>query len=364
MAAAAGVLKNELNDNWAEYFSPRMAVRQDLDFLRANLSGIHTLEFSLSAGAPQAIAEPAYLERLDAFVNWLETQPEVVHVYSIADTFKRLNQNMHGDDPAWRRLPADRETAAQYLLLYELSLPMGLDLTDRVNFDKSAARVTGTLGDISTRQLADLQTRAQNWLRHNAPPEMFHEGSSASVMFAHIGRRNAVSMLQSTAVALLLIAGSLALVYRSLAAGVASLLVTALPALAGFGLWGLLVGRVGVGLSVVSGMIIGIVVDYTIHFLSKFLQAERELGLDGRDATRYAFGTVGLALVVTTVVLCVNFALLGLSDFAMNAQMGVLTAGMILLALAANLLVLPPLLLVLRREAPTPVIPRITHDST
>lgn len=350
--SVAGLFRNELNDNWAEYFSARTPVRQDIDFLNANLSGIHTIEFSLASGETQGVADPDYLALLEAFTRWLEAQPEVRHVYSIVDTFRRLNQNMHGDDPGWRRLPADRETAAQYLLLYELSLPMGLELTDRVNFDKSAARVTATLGNVSTRELLDLQRRAQDWLARHAPPGMGHPGSSASVMFAHIGQRNAVSMLQGTALALVLIAGSLALVYRSWIAGAASLLVMALPTLAGFGVWGLLVGRVGVGLSVVSGMIVGIVVDYTVHFLSKFADAQRE-GHDPPGAVRYAFGTVGLALVVTTVVLCVNFGLIGLSDFAMNAHMGILSAGMILLALCANLLVLPPLLLVLGFKART-----------
>ncbi len=60
---------------------------------------------------------------------------------TLSDVFQRLNKNMHGDDPDWYRLPQDRELAAQYLLLYEMSLPYGLDLNNQINVDKSATQV-------------------------------------------------------------------------------------------------------------------------------------------------------------------------------------------------------------------------------
>ena len=94
------------------------------------------------------ISNPAYLRDLDRFTAWLREQPEVTHAFSYTDVVKRLNKNMHGDDEVWYTVPETREMAAQYLLLYELSLPYGLDLNDRISIDKSATRVTASLGNL------------------------------------------------------------------------------------------------------------------------------------------------------------------------------------------------------------------------
>ena len=103
--------------------------------------------------------------------------------------------------------------------------------------------------------------------------------------------------------------------------------------------------EIGLSLSLVAGMTFGIVIDDTVHFLSKYLRARRENGLDAPDAVRYAFRTVGRALVVTTVVLIVGFSVLATSSFEMNSGMGLMTAIIIAIALSTVFLTLPPLLM-------------------
>ena len=110
------------------------------------------------------------------------------------------------------------------------------------------------------------------------------------------------------------------------------------------------VGQVGLALSVVTGMTLGIVVDDTVHFLSKYLRARREKGLDAEDAVRYAFSTVGLALVVTSLVLVCGFLVLTNSAFALNSNMAFMTAVTIVFAIVADFLLLPPLLMAIRRK--------------
>ena len=117
-----------------------------------------------------------------------------------------------------------------------------------------------------------------------------------------------------------------------------------------FGIWGLTVGQVGLALSVVMAMTIGIVVDDTVHFLSKYLHARRELNCTPEDAVRYAFRTVGRALFATTIILVAGFLVLGLSDFFPTAQMGQLTAIVIAFALVLDFLFLPPLLMTVDRR--------------
>jgi len=122
------------------------------------------------------------------------------------------------------------------------------------------------------------------------------------------------------------------------------------PAAMAFGLWGVLVGNVGLALSVVTSMTLGIIVDDTVHFLSKYLRARREEGMSPPDAVRYAFTTVGMALVVTSIVLVAGFLVLSLSAFELNSGMGLLTAITIAFALAADFLFLPPLLMKLEEN--------------
>ena len=97
-------------------------------------------------------------------------------------------------------------------------------------------------------------------------------------------------------------------------------------------------------------MTLGIVVDDTIHFLSKYLRARREKNLSAVDALRYAYSTVGTALWVTTIVLMAGFSVLALSAFRMNAGMGLLTAITIGLALALDFLFLGPLILMTKES--------------
>ena len=114
-----------------------------------------------------------------------------------------------------------------------------------------------------------------------------------------------------------------------------------------FGFWALINGQIGLSISVVAAMTLGIVVDDTVHFLSKYLRARREQGLSAEDAIRYAFSTVGVALWVTSAALIAGFLVLSTSSFELNSGMGLLTAIVIAFALIADFLFLPPLLLIL-----------------
>ncbi len=291
------------------------------------------------------MSNPEYLQHLDAFANWYRQQPGVKHVNVLTDIMKRLNKSLHGDDPAWYRLPDSRELSAQYLLLYEFSLPFGLDLNNQINVKKSASKMTVSLDTISSETLLALDRSAQEWLVNNTPEYMHVAGASSSLMFANIGHRNINAMLKGTTAALFVISLILVISLRSLRIGLISLIPNLMPIGMAFGLWALFVGQVGLGLSVVSGMTIGIVVDDTVHFLSKYLRARREQGLDVEGAVRYAFATVGTALWVTTLVLMLGFGVLALSHFEINASMGLLTAVTIGLALFADFFFLPPLLM-------------------
>ncbi|MEM7027179.1 MAG: MMPL family transporter [Pseudomonadota bacterium] len=341
----AALPRNELNDIFVHYFDETVDFRTDSDFTTDNLTGLYNIEYSLKAEDVGGINEPAFLQEIEEFANWYREQPETLHVNIYTDIIKRLNKNMHSDSESYYRIPDNRDLSAQYLLLYEMSLPYGLDLNNQINVDKSATRMTATLKTISSNNLIDLEKRAQQWLSENTKHIAIADGTGTSIMFANIGKRNIVSMLFGTTVALILISMVLIVALRSVKIGFISLIPNLVPAAMGFGLWGLIVGEIGLSLSVVASMSLGIVVDDTVHFLSKYMRARREKGLNAEDAVRYAFKTVGRALVITSIILVIGFLILATSSFELNAGMGLLTAIVIAFALIADFLFLPSILM-------------------
>jgi predicted RND superfamily exporter protein len=353
-----GISGIELNDNFLEYFDDSYDFKRASDFVIDNLRGWDYIEYSLESGEPGGINKPEYLTKVEEFANWYREQANVVHVSTITDTMKRLNKNMHGDDESWYRIPEQRDLAAQYLLLYEMSLPFGLDLNNQINVDKSSTRMTVTLKSLSATQMREMDNKARQWLKNHAPKSMFTYGTGVSIVWAHITGRNIKSMLVASFWAILLISGILIFALKNFKLGMLSLIPNLAPATMAFGIWGMSVGRVGLGLSIIVSMTIGIVVDDTVHFLSKYLRARREQNLEPAQAVQYSFHTVGTAMWATTVVLVAGFLVLTFSSYKMNADMGWMSAITITMALVMDFLLLPTLLMMVDKK---PVI--ISNES-
>ncbi len=347
LVAMAGMARIELDDDFVKYFDRSFPFRVATDFAEDHLTGFNVIEYKLPAGGPGMINDPRYLAQVDRFAAWYRSQPKVAHVAAITDIYKQLNKSFHTNDPAWYRLPESRQLAAQYLLLYEMSLPFGHDLNNIINVDKSSSRMVVRVRHMSSKELRATDARARAWLRENAP-ELFTYGTGLSIVFAHLSKRNIDSMLSASFGALAVISLLLAAIFRSIRYGLVSLVPNLTPALAAFGLWGYFVGPVDLVISVIAAVTLGIVVDDTIHFLHRYLQG-RHRGLDAPAAVRYAFGAVGTALWVTTVVLVAGFSVLTLSGFSLNAHMGLMCSVTIAIALVMDYFLLPPLLLVLDR---------------
>ncbi|AGR00163.1 MMPL family transporter [Vibrio parahaemolyticus] len=340
---------NKVNDESVEYFGQRNEFRQAADFMEERISGMTNISIAIKTNESQGIAAPDFLNTIGEFSSWLRDQPETDHVATLADVYKRLNKNMHGDDEAYYSLPQARELAAQYLLLYEMSLPYGLDLNNQINVDKSSIKMVLTVANLGSVELVDLENRIYQWFAEHAPHYQV-VASSPSLMFAHIGETNMASMLSTLPITLVLISALLIFALRSVRLGLISLMPNIAPAVIGFGLWALISGEINLGLSVVVTLTLGIVVDDAVHFLSKYQRARRE-GQTAEQAVRYAFHTVGRALWITTVVLVAGFSVLAMSSFRLNADMGQLSAIVIFIALVVDFLFLPTLLMLFDKKA-------------
>ena len=346
---AAGVPRNVSDDRFVHFFDESITFRTDSDYIDKNLAGVYSINFSMNSGIEGGVANPQFLNKVEGFSKWLKAQPEVTNVQSITDIFKRLNKNLHGDDQSYYRLPDSPELAAQYLLLYEMSLPFGLDLGNQLDINKQATRIIVNLKDSSSSDMREFASRASNWLKTNQP-ELQAEGVGPAVMFSNISKRSFDSMVSGTIIALIGVSLLMILALRSWKFGILSLVPNIAPMLIAFGIWGYVVVEMSFTMSVVMGMTLGIVVDDTVHFLSKYLRARREKHMSAADSVRYAFNTVGGALVIMTVVLLGGFLLLTQSSFYGNSSPAALTSIAIAAALIADFLLLPPLILLFDKD--------------
>ncbi|MCY4259264.1 MAG: MMPL family transporter, partial [Rhodobacteraceae bacterium] len=356
---ASGMTRLVLEDSLIGYFDDRYEFRRDADFIEERLTGIMNLDFPLRSSEPQGINDPDFLAEISAFTRWLREQPEVGYVNSLTDTIARLNMNLHGDDPSWFRLPDTRTEISDLLFIYELSLGYGMDLTDRIDINRQILRLGVFAPHATSTQMLDLSLRAGIWLKDNAPSlqKAWSERNPHSELitptglvhvFNLISYRDTRSMIAGTLLALVLISGIIMLMLRSVRIGLISLIPNLIPAAMSFGLWGYGVGTVTFAIAIVLAATLGIVVDDTVHFLSKYSRARRA-GRSSEDSVRYAFHSVGMALVVSTASLVIGFAILAQSGFAVNGDFAKLTAMTIALALIADFLLLPPLLIWLEK---------------
>ena len=341
---------NELTERWHEYFDESFEIRNTVEAVNKNLSGVHYLRYLIESGEEGGIHEPAYLNTIENFSNWLRQQQKVAYVSSLSDISKRLNKTMHADKTDWYRIPDNRQLAAQLFLIYETGLPRELNLDEMVNHLRSATIVTVIIKKTDSEFLLDLDNRAQNWLKQNANKYSFNEGTGLDMVFAHINHRNIRSLLKGTIVALILISLVLIFALKSVRLGLISLIPNIMPAALAYGTWGFFIGKIDLSASIVICMSLGIVVDDTVHFLSKYLRARREKNYNVEEGMRYAFHTVGIALTITTAVLVSGFLVLAASHFSPTWVSGLLLSITLSYALLADFLFLPPLLAILDKK--------------
>ena len=336
---------NRVNDILTEYFDETFEVRQALDFYVSNMGGLQRLQFVVPAQGSGGITEPEYLKHLDELIQWVETQPKVSHARSFVDVVKRLNRSLHEGDPSYYSIPNNRELISQYILLYELGLPFGLGLDTQVDMKKSETKLEIVFERIHSDEIVNLRKSIHQWMRANWPDYMQASATGMDSLFSDITFANVRSMVIGTIIALTLVSALLILSLGSVRYGLLSLLPNLLPAAMTFGVWGIISGEVGLVVSIITCMTLGIIIDDTVHFLSKYVRAKREQNLNTEQAVTFAFETVGIALIATSIILVANFGVMGFSHYYPNAATGILTSLTITFALVIHFLFFVPLLL-------------------
>jgi predicted RND superfamily exporter protein len=351
-----------VDSNAVKYFAKHTEFRQATEYIDANIIGTAPVEFNFDTGEPNGVYSPEALKKIERFTAHIADHPEyhITYVSSIVDVVKRLNMTLHGNDPAYYRIP-DRDSVtaegdtlraksliAQYLLLYTMSLPQGMEITNQISVDNGKARATAFMRSISSWEQLRIVEELDAWLAQEMP-EMKAKAVGVPVMFGHLMKIAIPGMLKGLAISILFITLVMMVTFRSFKVGLFSMIPNVWPLVAVFGVIGLTQYTVNLSVAVVGMITLGIAVDDTVYFLSKYLLA-RKKGLYGADAFAYSFRLVGAPLIFTSLILVAGFGSLTFSDFALNSDMGMLCSAVIALALAADLILLPAMILVFEKK--------------
>ena len=336
---------NELDENptqmYAEGFT---SFSSDTLWLDEKLSVTFPVNF-LATNEEGQVSDPDFLEILDKFSVWLEEREQVNHVTSLANNMKNLNKSMHGDDPEWKKIPENADLSAQYLFFYEMSLPMGLDLNSSISQDRKSTKISATLKDMSANEFKEFNNEVLGYLQQNNLENMISEPSSFRVIFTYMVEAIVNSLLYGLFIGILLITLIIGLFFRSYLLPALSIFPNILPIGMGFGLWGLFVGDVGFMVAVGMGSTLGVIVDFTVHFLSKYELARKEFKKSVEESVIYSFETVGFALIIMTVVLALGFSVLNLVTFIPIQDFAKFSVICFIGGLIINFLFLPNLLM-------------------
>lgn len=338
---------NTINSNPLSYFSDEVPLKTANQFIQDNFGGSAGPEMMIDAGKADGIKDPAFLQKVDSYKQWLSEFDFVDKSIDIVDIVKDMNQALNGGDPAFYSIPQTQEEVAELLFLYTLSLPQGMDLNNRMSLDFSQMRMS---------VLWRVQTSSE-W--GEMVKIMEKKGEELGLNIVVTGKTNlfqsmmgyvVATFFKSIITASILVALLMMLLFRSIKIGLISLIPNIIPLLIGGAVMKLLGMNLNIGTTLVASVCLGIAVDDTIHFLSNFYRYQ-QLGSTADQAVQKIFTYTGSALMVTTGILVAGFGLFVLGDFTPNVNFGILCAVVLSSALVVDMLFLPALLLKLPKKS-------------
>lgn len=330
--SAALIPRLEVGANPAAYFRADDPVRDDIRVIDQTLGGSTSIELFVTA-EDEALKDPARLARLEGLERWLEGLPSVTRVGSITNALAALNLAMTGT----RALPRTEAAVAQALLLLE-DEP---ELSALVSEDYTRARVSARVRMSETAALVAEIPRVEAKLTAEfSGPDLRVEPTGFVKLISQMELYIVDSQVRSFLAAFVLISVMMALLLRSVRLGLYAMIPNLGPVVVGLGVMQLLSIRLDPGTAMLGSLTLGLVVDDTVHMTSR-IRLHLVAGLSTREAVTRAILEVGRAVIITSLILSAGFGVLALGSFTPNIYLGGMAAVVILLALAADLFVLP-----------------------
>lgn len=340
----AGMQRVVVDNSTKSYFSEEFQFRKDDRELNGRLGGTNTLYLLVEGAGEDAIKDPKTLQAMEATQRFLESQPYVGKTISIADFIKRMNQSLHGDDPAYFSIPDSRELISQYLLLYSISGEPG-DFDSYVDYGYQTASITVYLKTDSSAYLQELIGRinAQSIPLFGKDVKIGIGGSvpQGSALNEVMVRSKILNIAQIGAVVLIISS----LVFRSLLAGILVLTPLLLAVMVNFGLMGWSGILLNISNSLSSAMAVGIGADYAIYLIFR-LREELARGVDETDAIHNVLNTAGKASMFVASAVAGGYGMLLFSfGFYIHIWLAILIATAMLVSVCTALTLIPALIM-------------------
>ncbi len=335
--AVAGTAVLNIETEIAERIDEDSDFRRDKRYFERHFSATNILELFVDCPADRKLTDQEIFARVAALQRQLEALPKVDRVISLVT----LLETMHRALGAEGRLPTSNNAIAQYLLLFEIS--GGEELERLVDFSRRSMRLSLRINDYGVRATYEVGEEARRLAAAALGDLAKSEPTSLSYMMGWWLGSIIEGQRRGLGLSILLIAVMMAIGLRSLRVGVVSMVPNLLPLLCLGGYLGAFVDRVDSDTLLVAMIAVGIGVDDTIHFLMRY-RIEAGRTADRALALRRTFAFSGRAIVLTTVVLAVGFAPFATAGYYSIQILGTLLPGVLVLAVLADLLLVPALI--------------------
>ena len=338
-----GLFQVKVDSNTIRYFDKEVEIRQSTEFMMKNLTGPMAYEIVVDSGVKDGIKNPKFMKTVEKFYQEFQSiYPEVRHLASLIDTVKRFNKIVDGKD----EIPNSQNLIAQYLLLYSLSLPQGMEINDKMDINEQKLRITGQMDIVDTSKDLEMMSYIEDWW---SKTEYSATIQGQTAMFAHMQKDVTDTLIYSLSLAIFLVTLIMFFIFRRISILWVFILPNILPVILVVGLMGWIGISIDIGVAIAGAIIIGVAVDDTIHFLVKYFDA-RKRGLNMEETFDEVLRYAGKAILFTTIILSVSFSLFAFSNFSPNQNFGIVTAFALLVALVIDLLLLPALLSLADRD--------------
>lgn len=333
--------KNTVNSDPFKYFKDGFPLRVANEFIEENVGGARGVDIVVEAGKEEGVKDPAFLAKVEAFQLWIDQLPRITRTVSIIDVLKQTNRSLNGDEQAFYRLPTDQEVVAQELFLYQMSLPQGMNLNDRITVKNDALRIT-VLWTIATS--AESVAMIEKIEAKGEEMGLVASVTGKNRLWQSMNGYVVDTFIFSLGAAVFLISLILIIFFRSFKLGMLAMIPNAVPLLIGAGILYLMGNPLDIGSVLVLSICLGIAVDDTIHILSNYGRLRRE-GLGARAAVEDVMAHTSPALIATSAILVIAFGTFAFGTFTPNISLGIMTAIILSVALMTDLTLLPAILL-------------------
>ena len=318
--AAVGGTRLAVETNTLRFFRPETPIRQATEVVDGSFGGSESLSIVVSGD----IKSPDVLNGMLDFQNWATALPEVGYTASVADYVTQINEALHDNDPAERVIPQTRNAVAQEILLYEMSSDPS-DFARVVNYNYEQARIVLRMESLSSSELGELVQQVEDEVIRSADGQFDVGITGSSYLFKVLTDLLVRGQILSLLVSLFGVALVVGLIFRSVRFGLLSMIPLGFTITFNFGIMGWLNIPLDTATTMLASIAIGIGVDYTVHFLSKY-RRELRAGRTSHDAVGETIQTTGRAITYNVMAVAAGFAVLLFSSFGPIATLGSLVA--------------------------------------